>query len=438
MVISALLGVVCSVTTPILAARVRVAEGPTVLHASLRQQWGGHTFGYLVEGKRALFWSGILHDATDTGLTAIVGQYPKKGRREPPATKLLTFSEPDVIRCNQPQMVRTPDGYIHIFIGLTYKTNNPNFNSGRLRYLRSRRPEDITELEDRTSLLPTKPFADFHLRMNVGISRDGTRMALVILAISEDDSIPFNTPVVFFGKRKGLDFVFDEPKQYAEPTGLFYPMIAATTNGVVIVGENWTKWTAETPRSWMTLLHIGWNGQLLHREDSVMDSDGTYMAFDLRPVSTASWNKLALYMDRVPKDQSKPCRHEVWLYDVVARKLSLVRSIETTQQLSNYGKWVPISPTDSILLNNPCMGVLHAWSGDLFGSGDITHEAIPGTDPIALGYSASAYLFVPSPLHGSVESGNGFYLASDFYNQPQGAGKVSSCSFLLWRMVPSD
>ena len=90
---------------------------------------------------------------------------------------------------------------------------------------------------DRTELLPTETYDSFHLRMNVGLSPDGHWMALVILAISEDGSVPFNTPVVFVGERQGLDFVFQPPVRYAEPMSLFYPQVAAIKEGIIIVGE---------------------------------------------------------------------------------------------------------------------------------------------------------------------------------------------------------
>ena len=93
--------------------------------------------------------------------------------------------------------------------------------TGKIKYYRSEKPEDISTLVDGTELIPTKPYSEFHLRMNVGISQDGDRMALVILAVSADGSVPFNMPVIFFGKRQGLDFIFQKPMSYEKPMGFF-------------------------------------------------------------------------------------------------------------------------------------------------------------------------------------------------------------------------
>ena len=40
---------------------VEVVEGPIVLHANIAGQWGGHTFCYLLQGKRAVFWSATAY-----------------------------------------------------------------------------------------------------------------------------------------------------------------------------------------------------------------------------------------------------------------------------------------------------------------------------------------------------------------------------------------
>ena len=215
---------------------VEVVEGPIVLHANITGQWGGHTFCYLLQGERAVFWSATAYHEQQPP-TALVGQYPTLGSRLESTVSSLQFTATDVKGNNQPQMLRTPDGHLHVFIGVTHTTDNPNFSPGRLHYFRSKLPEDVSILMDRTELLPTETYDSFHLRMNVGLSPDGHRVALVILSISEDGSVPFNTPVVFIGERQGLDFVFQPPVRYAEPMSLFYPQVAATKEGIIIVGE---------------------------------------------------------------------------------------------------------------------------------------------------------------------------------------------------------
>ena len=214
---------------------VEVVEGPIVLHANIVGQWGGHTFCYLLQGERAVYWSASYHEQQPP--TALVGQYPTLDSRLESTVSSLQFTATDVKGNKQPQMLRTLDGHLHVFIGVTHTTDNPNFSPGRLHYFRSKLPEDVSILMDRTELLPTETYDSFHLRMNVGLSPDGHWMALVILAISEDGSVPFNTPVVFVGERQGLDFVFQPPVRYAEPMSLFYPQVAATKEGIIIVGE---------------------------------------------------------------------------------------------------------------------------------------------------------------------------------------------------------
>ena len=176
-----------------------LVDSPKVLHSSIAGQWGGHTFCYTLLGEKRLFWTATAYNENDKTPTALIGQYSLNDPTDSKFTA-IRFTEPNVKGSNQPQIIRTPDGYIHVFIGVTYDIGNPNLAPGKLRYYRSKEPEDISILIDRTELIPTEPYGEFHLRMNVGISPDGDRMALVILAVSADGSVPFNTPVIFFGK----------------------------------------------------------------------------------------------------------------------------------------------------------------------------------------------------------------------------------------------
>ncbi|MFQ6041832.1 MAG: hypothetical protein ACE5PV_13320, partial [Candidatus Poribacteria bacterium] len=106
---------------------VRVIEGPTVLHTSIAGQWGGHTFSYLLLSEHCVFWSATAYNAEDKTPTALVGQQPRPGSPLAPAVSIIRFDEPNVKGINQPQMLRSPDGYIHVFIGVTHTTDNPNF-----------------------------------------------------------------------------------------------------------------------------------------------------------------------------------------------------------------------------------------------------------------------------------------------------------------------
>ncbi len=420
-------------TVNVYAQAVRVVEGPTILHAGIADQWGGHTFCYLLLGEHGLFWSATAFRTDDKPPTALIGQHPKPGSTLTPSISTIQFNEPNVKGNNQPQMIRSPDGYLHIFIGVTYTTDNPNYNTGKLQYFRSKNPEDISDLVDRTELIPTEPYSDFHLRMNVGISPDGQRMALVILAISEDGSVPFNTPVIFIGERRGHDFVFQKPVKYAEPMGFFYPQVAATNDGIVIVGEVWDNENRPTTR----LLHVGWDGTLLHREDLPAGGDGKYFSFDLRPPNSTDWSRLILYYNRTPKEHgewSKTCYHEFWEYDTQTRRLRLLRSLETELSLSNAGKWIPVSEQSSVFINNPCMSQLHIWEGNILGGGEVVRTPLPRANPPAIGYLGSAYLFAPNPLQGSVVSPGEIYIANDCFNPGRNPEKSGPCSFLLWRL----
>lgn len=406
-------------------------ESIAILNDSIAMQWGGHTFSYLLLGKDKIFWSATAYDPNDKTPTALIGQKPLRDKIGPSITSKISFSGQNVKGNNQPQIVRSKDGYIHAFIGVTYSTDNPNFNTGHIYYYRSHKPEDITKLIDRTELIPTQPFYDFHLRMNVGISQDGQRIALVILAISEDGKVPFNTPVIFIGEKRGADFVFREPFAYAEPMSFFYPQVAVTDDGIIIIGEIWDKDNEKL--RFTRLIHLDWSGKIMHREDFPVDNEGNYFSYDMRPQNDEDWSNLIIYYNKQPADR-KDCRHEFWRYNTKTKQLSLIRSIETEYSSSNSGRWIPITKGYSAFINNPSLGQLNIWKGDILGGGEITRCLIPNTNPKEMGYQFSAYLFVPSVLQGSVASPDSIYIASDFVNKERESDKSGPCTFILWRL----
>ncbi|HRK35451.1 MAG TPA: hypothetical protein PLJ47_12715, partial [Candidatus Hydrogenedentes bacterium] len=221
---------------------LQIADGPILLHANIDQQWGGHTFSYLLEGERSLFWSATMYNPDGNTWGSYIGQYPKPEADGETVVTPIRFTEPGVKSMTQPLLLRSPDGYIHIFIGVSHATDEPNYSPGTLRYFRSAAPENVSQLVDRTECIPSgAPYNAFHLRMNAGISANGQRAALVILAISKDGSVPFNTPVIFHAERQGEDFVFRNAIKYAEPQGFFYPQIALTDAGTIVVGQVWNK-----------------------------------------------------------------------------------------------------------------------------------------------------------------------------------------------------
>jgi len=185
-------------------ATISANDDPKVLNDSIAMQWGGHTFSYLLTGENGIFWSATAYDPDDATPTALIGQEPKEGSPIKSALSKIRFEGSNVKGNNQPQMVRSKDGYIHAFIGVTYSTDNPQYNYGRIHYYRSDKPEDITNLVDRTELIPTQPYKDYHLRMNVGISQDGQHVVLVILAISEDAKFRLTPPSCLLVRNRGL------------------------------------------------------------------------------------------------------------------------------------------------------------------------------------------------------------------------------------------
>ena len=426
------------------ARPLRLIAGPLVLHGAINYQWGGHTFCYLVRGKQALYWAATEYGPGEYAHTALIGQQPLGDSRLKAHVTRLEFAggkpnpghEPfprdPRLRVNQPHLIRTPDGRLHVFLGLTQPTDDPHYRPGRLRYYRTRAPGDITTLVDRSELLPRAPFPDYHLRMSVGVSRDGTRLALVILAISRHGSVPFNTPIIFFALRQGADFVFQKPIRYAEPMGLFYPQVAVTEDGVVIVGEVWSNRTPK--RSLTRLLHLDWQGKTLHREDLPAEVDGNYWCQDLRPRDAEDWSRLVLFYNKQPATRENN-RHEFWEYDVRARRLRLLRSRRVPYPLSNAGRWLPMPEGQSLFINNPSMNRLVVWSGDLLGRGPIRRTPLPGGDVIQRGYQASIYLAAPNVLQGSLRAPGELCVAADCYHRVPPGEKPKACSLLLWRLA---
>lgn len=411
-------------------SEIYVKDDPIIMNDSIAMQWGGHTFSYLLSSEKNIFWSATDYDENDKTPTALIGQISKNNETSFALSK-IRFEGSNVKGNNQPQMVRSKDGYIHAFIGVTYTTDNPNYNYGRIHYYRSDKPDDIKNLVNRTELIPTQPYADFHLRMNVGISQDGQRVALVILAISEDGKVPFNTPVIFMGEKQGLDFVFKEPFQYAEPMGFFYPQVAVTNDGIILVAEMWDK------KDWYfaRLIHLDWDGKIIYREDFPLDMEGSNFSYDMRPQNQDDWSKIIIYGSKQPSNHAD-CRHEFWRYDTKGKKLELLRSVKTEYGMSNAGKWVPIDENYSVFINNPSMGQLFAWEGDILGGGEITKTPIEKTNPLEMGYQGSAYLFTPNVLQGSIISKDEIYIASDFINKERKPDKSGPSSFMLWRLAP--
>jgi len=408
---------------------------------------------------------------------SLIGQYPKPGSVAQQSVTSIIFNEPGVKSMTQPLMLRSNDGYIHIFIGMSHATDDPNYSPGTIRYFRSAEPEAISQLVDRTELIPrVAPYNEFHLRMNASISRDGERAAIVILAISKDGSVPFNTPVIFQADKQGPDFVFRNPVNYAEPMGFFYPQIALTDSGTVIVGQLWD----DPDRSITRLLQLDGAGKITYREDLPATTDGNYWCCDLRPIAHDNWNTLVLYYNKYPKDK-QDCRHEFWTYTPATNTLTMRRSISVPEGQINYGKWIPVSAQRSFFIHNPSMGTYEAYDGNLLDSGEptqppsnsdqhtlltpstppatsltsfgsfkspfslISNQSIdsfspiltiplPATNPTTYGYAGTAYTFVPNPLQGSLITQGASWFATDCIPQKNDPNERTRAALLLYRL----
>jgi hypothetical protein len=424
-------------TIPPVHARAEAVPAATVLHTSIKAEFGGHTFIYLLEGDRGLFWAARLYVPSSTAQTVVIGQYPKPGSSLPPASTTISFTDPGVIGVNPPQMIRTPDGYIHVFIGVTYSIN-PTYNAGRIRYYRSAAPEDITTLEDRTSLLPTTPYSDFHLRMNAAVSQDGNRMALVILAISQDGSVPFNTPVIFLGQRSGPDFVFENAKPYADPSSFFYPQVVVVDAGIVVIGEDWDN----HDRLGTRIIKLNGEGQFLDSKDIVPPQDGSRFCYDVRPESGKDWSNLILYVNGAPAGSTAATpTHEFWRYNVASGELNMLNSLPVSGGMASGGRLVPSPNGGYVFVNNPSGAQLYVWEGDLLHNteaGTVTNRPIPGVDPPGMGYQGDYYISVPNPVYGSLPTGRQFYVATDCPNVGKSPKEEGPCSLLMWQMAFTD
>ncbi len=296
------------------------------------------------------------------------------------------------------------------------------------RYFRSEKPEDVLSLVDRTELIPNKPFDSFHLRMNVGISQDGRRIALVILAISDDGRVRFNTPVMFLGTREGPDFVFEKPVTYAEPMGFFYPQVAATPDGIVLVGQLSRHPEPSTTR----LVHTDWSGKTIHAADLPGSGapKGEYIAYDLRPFDPGDWSRLMICCTA-----STDPRHDFWQYTPKDQRLRLLRSVPCDPGAAAPGRWIPVSQARSIFVNNPSLSQLRLWELDLNSERPAVQSFLPQTHPRERGFLANAYLFSPNPLQGSLLVPGETVVAVDAYNPNRSNETSGPCSFLMWKLI---
>jgi hypothetical protein len=418
-----------SVMPPLVTeAPLGIVEGPILLHANVAGEWGGHTFSYVLTSEKYVFWAAMLYEPGRTSRTMLIGQYPKQGVDKSPVVTPISLEAPDFYNSSLPLLVRTPDGFIHIFVGVTQDIGKPNLKPGVLRYFRSAAPDDITSVVDRTELIPKDPYSEFHLRMNIGLSVDGKQLVWVVLAVSSDGKEPFNTPVVFFAERKEADFRFQKPAAYAPAMGLFYPLVAVIESGAIVVGELWD----DSKRPHARLIHFDRTGKMLHQEDLPSGSEGSHCVYDLRPWEGRP-EHFILYATKSPADKQN-CAHEFWEYSSRDKRLRLLRSIPTDYSWSNTGKWLWLSENESFFVNNPSSGQLCAWHGNILGAGDVKRTLLAKSNPISVGLQGSYYVMSPSPLVGSKQKPGEFYIMTDGPNAGKTPEDVGPCSLLLYRL----
>ncbi|MGH7152085.1 MAG: hypothetical protein ACREIU_15375, partial [Planctomycetota bacterium] len=337
---------------------------------------------------------------------------------------------PGLVRVNPPQMVRTPDGYLHLFVGCARAEGDRE--PGDVRYLRSVRPEDVSEFVDRSALLPRGTFDRFHNRQAAGLDREGRRLVFINLTDFVPGKHSMNLPLVWFAERDGLDFRFREPVVYGEATSFFYPQVAVTDQGPVVVGA-----VHREPSRNAELVHLDWDGKVLLWE-ALPKPEGEVesWAFDLEPLSLDDWSRLVLARHVTPAG-GKEAALEFWEYDARARRLARRRSIPDDlarePNFATAGKVLVVPGKAPLFLNEPGSSACVVWEGDLLGAEALRPCRIPRTRVSDYGYPGIRSLFLPSVLQGSVAPLDGRRpLVVDLPGVARDGGREEGCSWLLW------
>ena len=83
---------------------------------------------FVLLGDKNLFWTATEYNEADKRTTALIGQCSLTDSNDAKFTAIRFTDLPNVKGSNEPQIIRTPDGYIHVFIGVTYDIGNPNLH----------------------------------------------------------------------------------------------------------------------------------------------------------------------------------------------------------------------------------------------------------------------------------------------------------------------
>jgi len=402
-----------------------------------KELWGSSYFTYMIQGPEAIYYVGVDNDAAcaanDKHFCGVqyVGQIPFAGARSGlspfqypiPKSPYSYDARGKGLGQNPPQIVRTPDGHIHIFADY----DREQMATG-MRYLHSKYPDNIEFLDENIDLLPKcngrKAWdGGYHCRWGVGVSQDigveGASQYKVALHILGGNFNPCgfkkNEPVLFIGdgsKGKPFDFSKNAPIRYTRdgdnpdnpnkktntdkstprdyyPT-LFYPLIAWTDKGIVITAGNYFEYdllqgggsihdrdadiSLQKGVRHGILVHLNKDGKFVHFDDSTMTNslrtNFAGMAYwwrpnDLRPRDPSDWRKLVLTV-RTENSQ------RFFEYDANAMLLTATNTL-TPPNCVNEGRFLPISETQSAFIYNPCGTALTAYEID--GGGDILQSS---------------------------------------------------------------
>ncbi len=397
---------------------VTASAGPIVLTNSIYQQWGGHSFSYLLQDERTLYYAGIYNEKKGKpwpNNTFIVGSHPlsRKPNSKPKSDRVAhatVVTDSNVQHFNIPQMFRDNRGYLHVIVGTTLP-------SGRheIRYYRSAKANDLSSLLDRSDRIEAGQIADYHTRMNVGVNQTGDRAVIVSLAWNTP-GLMNNTLLVSFGTKVGDDFHFAAPKTYyMKMKSIFYPQVACTDYGVVIVGHLYDKATKEKDLVTSLLVQIDWGGTVVSRRDLPHPNvpTGHFTTCDLRPMDPQDWSKLTIAQSIYSTEPGITEGTEIYVYDAMTHELTRKNFLEGPE---NPGKFVVVDEHFSFFLNNPSHGKHCVWQGDILGGQQITYQPLVGGDITALGHPSSTYNYLPNVLTGSVMDMDNLYFATDVKN----------------------
>jgi hypothetical protein len=269
----------------------------------------------------------------------------------------------------------------------------------------------------------------------VALSADGERVVLATLSSFERGDHVINEPLVVLGRRDGRDFSFSDPVQYAEPMEFFYPLVAWTESGIVMVGR---VSRGDASQCIPRLVHLDEAGTLLHAEDLPSpDVSGEYYPHALAPLEAPPWSRLLLACTAAPREGTRRWL-EFWTYDarrkVLRRERSVANDFAAEKSLTNAGELLVRKDAPPLFLNNPASDALAVWEGDLFGSSDLAVRPLLETQPEALGFAGTRSLFLGNVFQGSVVEENGAFLATDVTPMDLPRSHRGPCSFLLWRL----